>query len=327
MTAEDDMWLRGRIGATGAIRHVGTSRAPQLRTGSVIVAAALFVLSVVPVAVSSNAGAAATKSGASHPTRVHASGPTSLVVPLYDSYGADWSSTCATLASSNSFVVADVSSPSGPGTFADPDWAADFGVCESAHVGVLGYVDSDYCQTPIATVESQVDSWYHWYASVGVDGIFIDEVASPSVTTSKSDCLSGTLSALSYYQTVAAYVHAEGVSQTVTFNYGANPNSAWALSSRIAAQNANILVIFDSPYSQYVNYANSGRPWSTVAWESTYSPSHFAVLVYDAPNVKLPGAFCSQASQQNVGFVYATPNGDWTTPAPVSYLQGELNNC
>jgi hypothetical protein len=299
----------------------------RIRSSGVVAGAALLVFALAPVAGSSNAGAASTKGGAGGSARFHASGPASLVVPLYDSNSADWSSTCATLGSSNSFVVADIGDPSGPGPYVDPTWASNFSGCQSAHVGVLGYVDTDYCQTPLATVESQVDSWFHWYASVGVDGIFLDEVASPNSPTSRSDCLSGTTSAVTYYESIAAYVHAEGVNETVTFNYGTNPVSAWALSSRISSQNANILVIFESPYSEYVNYANSGRPWSTLAWESAYSPSHFSVLVYDATGASLPAAFCSAALQQRIGYAYSTPNSGWATPAPSSYLQGELSNC
>jgi hypothetical protein len=249
------------------------------------------------------------------------------VVPLYDANSADWSSTCSSLGSSNSFVVADIGDPSGPGTSANSSWSSNFSDCANAQVGVLGYVDSGYCQVPIATVESQVNSWYAWYANVGVDGIFVDEAASPNAPTSRSDCLSGTMSAVTYYQAISAYVHSEGVNQTVTFNYGVNPISDWALSSSVTAQNANILVIFEDPYSEYVNYANSGLPWSPVAWEAAYSPTHFSVFVYDATNANLPVAFCSAVSQQNVGYAYATPNSGWTTPAPNSYLTGELNGC
>jgi len=60
-----------------------------------------------------------------------------------------------------------------------------------------------------------------WYR-----GIFVDEAASPYSPLKQSDCLSGTTSAVIYYQTISAYVHAEGVNQTVTLNYGANPVSA-----------------------------------------------------------------------------------------------------
>ena len=255
------------------------------------------------------------------------SAPSSLVIPLYDTNSADWSSTCSALGSSNSFVVADIGNPGGPGTSANTSWSANFLDCDSTHVGVLGYVDSGYCQVPLATVESQINSWYAWYGGDGIEGIFVDEAASPYSPLKQSDCLSGTTSAVIYYQTISAYVHAEGVNQTVTLNYGANPVSGWALSSGIAAQNANILVVFEDPYSEYVNYANSGQPWSPSLWESSYSASHFSILIYDATNANLPGAFCSSVSQQNVGFAYATPSSGWTTPAPSGYLTGELNGC
>jgi hypothetical protein len=224
-------------------------------------------------------------------------------------------------------VVADIGDPGGPGTSANPSWAQNVSECGDAHVGVLGYVDSGYCQVPLATVESQIDDWYGWYASDGVDGIFVDEADNPVTASSQSDCLSGTMSAVNYYQTISGYVHSEGVDETVTLNFGANPTSDWALSSGVAAQNADILVIFEDPYGEYENYANSGAQWSPLKWESSYSASRFAVLVYDANEANLPGAFCLSVSQQDVGFAYVTPFSGWTVPAPSAYLGGELNVC
>jgi len=170
-------------------------------------------------------------------------------------------------------------------------------------------VDSGYCQVPLATVESQINSWYAWYGGDGIEGIFVDEAASPYSPLKQSDCLSGTTSAVIYYQTISAYVHAEGVNQTVTLNYGANPVSGWALSSGIAAQNANILVVFEDPYSEYVNYANSGQPWSPSLWESSYSASHFSILIYDATNANLP----ERSVRRSLSRTSASP-----TPHPVA---------
>jgi hypothetical protein len=283
--------------------------------------AALAITSIAPIAISSDAGASA----GVHGTRSAAT--SAYVVPLYDASGADWATTCGALASSNSFVVADIGSSSGPGTSGSASWSGNFLECDATHVGVLGYVDSDYCHVSLATVESQVDNWYAWYAGDGLTGIFVDEVANPSSATSKSDCLSKTMSALSYYQTIAAYIHAEGVYQTVAFNYGRNPVSGWALANRYAAQNANILVTFEGPYASYVDYQGSGQAWSPASWESSYAASHFSVLVYDASNNNLPGAFCAVVSQQNVLYSYATPNSGWTTPAPAAYLTSEQNSC
>ncbi len=276
----------------------------------------------MPIAISTNAGASAS----AHGTR-SATTSASYVVPLYDQSSADWATTCSALASTNSFVVADIGSSSGPGTSGSASWSGNFSACDAAHVGVLGYVDSDYCHVALATVEGQVDSWYEWYAGDGLAGIFVDEVANPSSATSKTDCLSKTMSAATYYQTIAAYIHTEGVYQTVAFNYGRNPVSGWALSNRYAAQNANILVTFEGPYAGYVDYAGSGRAWSPSSWESSFAASHFSVLVYDAISPDLPGAFCSAVSQQNVGYAYATPFDGWTTPAPSSYMNDKLDGC
>jgi hypothetical protein len=315
------------------VASAGSYALKVARTTSASTGASIHAHSVTPEAPSPTATAATTTTTTvptattttTVPTVPTTSNP-SLVVPLYDSSYVDWASTCSSLSSTNSFVVADIGDPGGPGTSADPNWAANLRACDNAHVGVLGYVDSGYCQVPIATVESQIDSWYDFYASSGVVGIFVDEADNPYSPKSPSDCLSGTTSAVTYYQTISAYVHEEGVNQTVTLNFGDNPTSDWALSSGVAAQNADILVIFESPYGQYVDYANTGEPWSTVPWESTYAASHFSILVYDAPDAN-PGTFCSAVSQQSVGFAYATPNSGWLTPPTSVYLTDELHGC
>ncbi len=389
------MSLRVRIGGTNAIRRARHCR--ETRFGATKASgAAVLMLSIMPIAISSNAGGSAptgsnspeSTPGANSARPVHLSVPaapyafnvvahnsagggasttlnavtpeapstttvrvttattttttttsptttttlppeaaSSLVVPLYDANLADWMSTCSSLSSSNSFVVADIGDPGGPGTSSSSGWAQNFSECASAHVGVLGYVDSGYCQVPLATVESQIDSWYDWYAGVGLDGIFVDEAANPVSPTSHSDCLSGTASAVAYYHAIAAYAHSEGPDETVTLNFGANPVSGWALSSAIAAQNADILVIFESPYSQYVNYANTGEPWTAATWESSYPARDFSVLVYDASGASLPGSFCAAVAQQNVGFTYVSPYDGWFAPAPNAYLVSGLTDC
>jgi hypothetical protein len=248
-----------------------------------------------------------------------------FLLPLYDSSSADWLSACTDLAGTNSFVVADIGNPGGPGTSVSPTWASNIADCGTSHVGVLGYVDTGYCQVPLSTVEGQIDAWYSWYGPDGVDGIFFDEADNPSNPTSTSDCLARSSSAVGYYQTIAAYVHAKAAGQTVTFNFGVNPVSSWPLASTVAGQNADIIVIFEDPYSDYVDYG--GSAWAPTAWEADYAAQHFSLLVYGANGPNLPSAFCSAVSSQNVGMVYITPSSGWVTLPDSAYLSSELAEC
>lgn len=251
----------------------------------------------------------------------------SFLLPLYDSSGADWSTACTGLTGTGSFVVADIGNPGGPGTAASGAWASKISDCGAAHVGVLGYVDTGYCQISLSTVENEVDDWYSWYGTDGLTGIFFDEVANPSNPSAATDCLSRSSSAVSYYQAIAAYVHGVAAGQTVTFNFGANPVSSWPLSSTFPSQNADIIVIFEDPYSEYLDYGGSGVAWSPAPWEAGYGAQHFSLLTYDASGIDLPTEFCSTVSSQDVGNVYVTPNAGWESLPPRAYFNGELATC
>jgi hypothetical protein len=250
-----------------------------------------------------------------------------FLLPLYDSSSADWQTACSGLANSDSLVIADIGDPGGPGTAENAAWASNIGICGGTHVGVLGYVDTGFCQIPLSTVESQIDSWYAWYGSVGLSGIFFDEAANPVDPAAMSDCLSRSTDALNYYRTIAAYAHGKASDQTVSFNFGVNPVSNWPLSSTVPGQNADVAVIFEDPYSDFVNYGGSGAAWSPAQWESSFGPQHFSVLVYDATGTGQPSTFCSAALRQNVGRVYVAPNSGWNTLPPTAYFKSELADC
>jgi hypothetical protein len=258
---------------------------------------------------------------------VTTSGATSHLLPLYDSSASDWLQACSTLSGTDSFVIGDIGDPGGPGTSESTSWAANIGDCGASHVGVLGYVDTGFCQVPLATAESEVDEWYSWYGADGLSGVYFDEAVDPADPSAIADCLSQTTSAVSYYGTLAAYVHEKATGQTVALNVGANPVSNWPFSSTSADQNADIVVIFEDPYSEYLDYGGSGAAWSPAPWETGYSAQHFALLVYDATGASQPAAACSAIALQNVGYAFITPEASWTSLPPAQYLAGESTDC
>jgi hypothetical protein len=288
----------------------------KIRTSLLIPVLAFFLLALSPV---STVMAAPSRSAAT-------TSKPAFLLPLYDISGTDWSTACSALGGTASFVIADIGNPGGPGTSKSSTWTTNMNYCLGAHTSVLGYVDTAYCRASLTTIESQIDSWYTWYKTNGLTGIFFDEVANPSNPTARSSC-SGKNSATTYYQTLATYVHQKAIQQTVVYNFGVNPVSAWALNGSTTSVNADIIVTFEDPSSEYTNYGGSGSAWKPAAWEASYPAQRFSALIYNASSSTSPAAFCTAAAGQNTGYVYITPNSGYTTLPPATYFSTELRVC
>ncbi len=51
------------------------------------------------------------------------------------------------------------------------------------------------------------------------------------------------------------------------------------------------------------------------------------MLLYGDTNSNDPAASCSLIAQQNVGYVYITPESGWTSLPPASFFAAELADC
>jgi len=225
------------------------------------------------------------------------------LIPLYDDADAsDWTQACSTVNGSGggSWIIADVDEGQGPGPAPVPAWASVIDNCyQDGRASVIGYVDTDYGQASIATIESQIKAWYSFYPG-DIAGIFFDRVSDtiPGTTTSNQ----------SFYRTLDSYVHThEGNNDEVVLNYGANPGSGWMFSSS-NANNADIVVTFESDYDTYTT-------WTQAAWETRYPASDFAALIYNTgeSTAPQPASACGSLAQQNIGYVYV---GTWYDVLP-----------
>ena len=225
------------------------------------------------------------------------------LIPLYDDADAsDWTQACSTVNGSGggSWIIADVDEGQGPGPAPVPAWASVIDNCyKYGRASVIGYVDTDYGQASIATIESQIKAWYSFYPG-DIAGIFFDRVSDtiPGTTTSNQ----------SFYRTLDSYVHThEGNNDEVVLNYGANPGSGWMFSSS-NANNADIVVTFESDYDTYTT-------WTQAAWETRYPASDFAALIYNTgeSTAPQPASACGSLAQQNIGYVYV---GTWYDVLP-----------
>ncbi len=238
--------------------------------------------------------------------------PQGTLIPLYDNANpADWTKACSQTNGSGggSLIIADAAEGSGPGNARLPAWASVIENCLTyGRASVIGYVWTDYGKggpASIAGIESEIDAWYSYYPG-DIAGIFFDGVSEVVPGTSTSN--------QSFYETLAAYVHAhEGSSAQVVFNFGANPGSAWMLNGS-AANNANLIVTFEGSYNTPTE--NPYTAWTPAPWEASYPAKDFAALVYNAPEALAtpqPASACGGLAKQNVGYVYV---GTWYSQLP-----------
>ncbi|MBO0837035.1 MAG: hypothetical protein J2P28_16220, partial [Actinobacteria bacterium] len=169
------------------------------------------------------------------------------LIPLYDNANtSDWAQACSTVngAHGGSWIIANVND--GPGPALVPAWASVIDNCYNyGRASVIGYVDTDYGQLGIATVESQIKAWYSFYPG-NIAGIFFDRASDtiPGTTTSN----------VSFYRALDSYVHKNhGANDEVVLNFGASPGSDWMFNSS-NANNADIVVTFESDYDTYTTW-------------------------------------------------------------------------
>jgi hypothetical protein len=203
---------------------------------------------------------------------------------------------------------------SGPGSAANSDYATAISGARAAGVKVIGYVDTGYFgttgrttrggQTTVAAwtaqVESDVDSWYSWYGSAGLSGIFFDD--------GLNDC-----GHVQLYEDIRGYVQTHSSGATVVDNPGTGAEQCYT-------EAADTLVTFEGTYATYASY-------QPPAWEATADPGQLWHLLYGTPQSDLAAAV-SLAKSRNAGYLYVTPDdlpNPWDTLPTASYWTQELN--
>ncbi|MEZ0110760.1 hypothetical protein ABH920_004775 [Catenulispora sp. EB89] len=273
---------------------------PRLLVG--IAALALAVLGLAPPATAARADTA---------TVQH------VGVPAY--FGPS-SSYWTQLEQSNPAVGIAIANPNnGLGSSFDQGYADAIQAATSSGAQVIGYVDTGYFGTTgrttrdgqtstaawTAQAEADVDTWYSWYGSYGLAGIFFDDAL--------NDC--GTNNAhVALYQAVGSYVKQNHPGALTADNPGTAADQCYASA-------ADVLVMFEGSYASYTS-------WTPPAWElNSGNPDQFWHLVYDTPTQADMENAVSLSKQRNAGYLYVTndnlPN-PWDTLPPGAYWNDEL---
>jgi len=145
----------------------------------------------------------------------------------------------------------------------------------AAGITVLGYSSTVDGQRPAAAVETDVRHYADWY---GVHSIFLDRV-------------SGQPAQLSYYKTLAAYIHHARPGAQVWLNPGDYPDQQYMAIG-------DVVMVFEGTYAQYLTAA-------VPAWVQGYPAARFAHTIFATPANVLNNAL-ELAKQRRAGHIYVT---------------------
>jgi spherulation-specific family 4 protein len=186
---------------------------------------------------------------------------------------------------------------SGPGVTADRAYRRAVGVARRAGTRVLGYVPTGYGTRDASAVEDEIGRYASWY---GVDGIFLDEVASDEAS-------------LAYYAALSRHVRSSG--RLVVLNPGLVP-------ARGYFSIADVVVTFEGPVGSYRD-AVARAP----SWLQGIPAGRIAHLIYGASREQALGAVALAA---HAGYFYATagsPPHPWSVPAYADEIEARIARC
>ncbi|MDB0507977.1 spherulation-specific family 4 protein [Ralstonia solanacearum] len=209
----------------------------------------------------------------------------SLLVPAYiypSGSGADAWTTLATTAQTVPTTVI-LNPSSGPGSVQDANYVAAIAQIHAAGGKVIGYVSTSYTNRALSAVVQDIGTYLSLY---NVDGFFIDEMTSDSVTAH-----------VQYYQSVYNYIKGLSTAYAVTGNPGTNVPELYA-----SLPVADRFVVFENGASQYASYAPQ-------AWQANYPTSRFAHIVYGATSSSRMQNIVQGAAALGAANVYVTSKG------------------
>jgi hypothetical protein len=147
----------------------------------------------------------------------------------------------------------------GPGTAYNVTYADGLEELQAAGITVLGYVPTDWGQTPIPSVESEIGAFYGWYHP---DGIYLDQMYNEEYSWNGNFIPT-------YYSTLTAYIKSLGMGE-VFGNSG-----------------ADIPYYFIGSVSTIGYFENSYEPSLSLlgGWHTEYAKSNFAFFAYNVTSV------------------------------------------
>ena len=183
-----------------------------------------------------------------------------------------------------SFIIADASP--GDGASLDPNYVSAIDTYEREGIKVYGYVDTDYGNRSLSSVEAEVSDWYAWYR---LNGIFFDDASS-------SPALAGPGTYYNeLYQFVKSMTGPGVLGTTVALNPGTVPAEGYMADS-------DVICDFEGTEATYVST-------TFPAWVNSYPATRFWNIVYDSAGITQMQKDVSLARARNAGYVFVTTLG------------------
>ncbi len=194
-----------------------------------------------------------------------------MAIPAYFYPGSLWTQATASAPTVDIMIM---NPNSGPDTYINSDYVAEVQAAQARGVTILGYVHTTYGARDSQVVMAEINAYFQWY---GVDGIFLDEVASaPNL--------------ISYYKPFYDSVHSLG--KMVMLNPGVYPDEGYMAVG-------DIVVVFESDFN---NYRNAAPP----SWIYNYPPNRFYHIVYETATATDMQQAVLWSRQWNAGYLFVT---------------------
>jgi hypothetical protein len=192
----------------------------------------------------------------------------------------NWTRMCGAMNRARGASTAVMNPNSGPGAKANSDYVQAIAACHALGQHVIGYVYTSYAARALASVRSDIDSYFAFYP--GIDGIFLDEMSNDPGT-------------LAYYRSLYQYIRGKPQLHEVVGNPGAAAASAWQLSTPVA----DAVVVFEGTAAVYAN-------WSPPLWVRSRVASTISNLVYATSDETTMAQVCLSSKAKNAGYMYVT---------------------
>jgi hypothetical protein len=184
-------------------------------------------------------------------------------------------------------ITAIFNPDSGPGPSADRNYISAMTNLELAGGKVVAYIYTDSGNTPIATVESEINTYLSQYGNLTsnpiknlIGGFFFDG-------------MSNSPSEVSYYQTLYSYIKGLSPSYQVIGNPGTRTDQSYLSSS---PPTASTIMTYEGPAA---NDSAAAPP----SWVYNYPRSDFANTIYAHATVAGMQADVALALSRNVGYI------------------------
>ncbi len=178
-------------------------------------------------------------------------------------------------------IVVIVNQNNGQITNSDSNFVRGLTQLQDANISTIGYVYTKFGNRSIDDVKQNIDNWYLFYGTYGIDGIFFDEGAYSE-------------SYFDYYEHLSGYARDKGL-DFIVFNPGRKVDEAY-----IQTQIATVIVSRETTYEKAIEATEFNTP-------SLHTS--LGLLLYETNQEDALTFGCTYAKTYDFEYIYLTDDG------------------